>query len=186
MAEFRLRGVPSVLETVAEDDQALTAAQQAARAVWIGWTTASAQSPRIIADAAEANGRGALFQALLDPVAVPSPVDQWPVYDLRDFNGAPYHEAMTDMTERMRHRSSRGGSYVMRQSPAVVPGRDSLISGARPKVMNLASPWVIAALVALSIIGLTLIAEVLGLTAGPRVRWWNQVEPPPASQQGEP
>jgi hypothetical protein len=189
--EFRLRGAPALVEVVSDSDLGISAAQRAATLIWIGWTAASVQSSCIQADAGEARDRGALYQALLDPVSAPEAFRLWPLFDLRDFNGAPHHEAMADMTERMRHRLSPPdlqtwvtpySSSIGLRFPAMIPQRDSVLDLRQPKAVNAPSLWVIAASVALAIVGLTLFADFFGLTAGERTRWRPHMEAlPPAA-----
>ncbi len=158
--EFTLRGVTLHVEVVEEDCDVLTPLQAEAYLVFVGWTRASAGSGRIQTEAAHALNRGQLYQALLDPVEPPAPTGEAIVFDLSDFNGAPHHEAMQDLSERLSHRIASGDSAGM-----AFGARDSLIRFAPFKAKNWPSMPVLAALIVLVLVGLVALADVFGLSA---------------------
>ena len=158
--EFALRGVTLHLEVVEEDSDLLTPLQAKAYLVFVGWTRASVGSGRIRAEAAHALDRGQLYQALLDPVEPPAPIGEAFVFDLSDFNGAPHHEAMQDLSERLSHRVAAGDSAGM-----AFGARDSLIRFAPLKAKNWPSMPVLAGLLVLAFFGLVALAETFGWSA---------------------
>lgn len=158
--EFGQRGVTFQVEVVEEDSDVLTPLQAEAHLVFVGWTRASVESRRIKADAAHALDRGKLYQALLDPGEAPAPMSEALVFDLSDFNGAPYHEAMADLSERLIDRIAKGDKSGM-----AIGARDSLSRFAAPKAKNWPSMPVLAGLLVLVFVGLVALADHFGWTA---------------------